>query len=230
MMKQILRWTPLALLLAGLVVAYSFGLFHYLTFDSLQTYHDTLIQWRDRHYALSLICYGLIYILCIAISIPGGLVLTLIGGFLFGLINGTLCVLFSATVGATLLFLAVQYSVGSWLSQKATPWTKKMEIEFQHNAFYYLLFLRLVPVFPFWIVNIVPGILNIPLRTFISATLIGILPGTFIYISVGNGLNKIFETGGTPNFNIIFTPAILLPLIGLAALSLVPIIYRKIRS
>jgi uncharacterized membrane protein YdjX (TVP38/TMEM64 family) len=225
-----MKYIPVSLVLICLAAAYYFGLTQYLQFDTFKTYHYLLLQWRDQHYTLSILLYCLIYIICTAISIPGGLIFTLAGGFLFGLVTGTICVILSATVGATLIFLAVKYAfsnwLSSWLTHKSAPWVKRMAVGFKRNEFSYLLFLRLIPLFPFWIVNIVPALLNVRIKTFISATFIGIIPGTFIYISVGNGLNKIFEAGGTPDFSIIFTPAVLFPLLGLAGLSLLPVLYR----
>lgn len=224
--KSLFRFLPLLLIILALLSAFYFKLFHYLNFETLQQYHQILYQWTNKNYALAVISFILIYIFAIAISIPGAIFLTLTGGFLFGLLWGTIYVMISATIGATLLFLAVNTAIGKWLENRATPWIKKMELGFKRDAFYYLLTLRLIPLFPFWLVNIVPALLNIPLRIFISATLIGIIPGTFIYVSVGNGLNHIFEVGGKLNLGIIFTPPILLPLMGLAILSLLPVVYK----
>ena len=167
------------------------------------------------------------YIIAVAISIPGAVILSLIGGFLFGIILGTLYVIISATIGATIIFLAARSAFHALLLAKATPWLEKMEKGFQKNALQYLLFLRLIPLFPFWLVNIVPALLNVRLRTYIIATFFGIIPGVLVYVSVGNGLDTLFQTGQTPDLGIIFKPAILLPLLGLAILSLIPVIFKK---
>lgn len=225
-----LRWLPLTLLALLLFLIFYFHLYTYLSFETLQQRHQFLSQWTNQHYILSVFCFISIYTIAVAVSIPGGTFLTLAGGFLFGLLWGTIYVVFSATIGATLLFLAVNTALGQWLENRASPWVKKMGLGFQHNAFNYLLSLRLIPLFPFWLVNLVPALLNIPLRIFILATVIGIIPGSFIYVSVGNGLSHIFAAGETPNLSIILSPPILLPLIGLAFLSLVPVIYRRFKE
>lgn len=226
----ILRWIPLALIALAFFLVFYFRWYHYLSFETLQQYHQFLAQRTQEHYVLTVIIFIAIYITAVAISIPGATFITLTGGFLFGLFWGTLFVVFSATIGATLLFLAVNTALGSWLERRAIRWIKKMERGFQKNAFNYLLFLRLVPLFPFWLVNIVPALLNVPLRTFLIATFIGIIPGSFVYVSVGNGLSHIFAAGETPNLGIIFSTPILIPLIGLALLSLIPVLYKKFKD
>lgn len=227
---SLLRFLPLTVLVLTLLLVLYFRLYTYLSFSTFQQYHHTLLQWTNQHYALSVMCFITIYIIAVAISIPGAVFLTLAGGFLFGLLLGTVYVVFSATIGATLLFLAVNTALAQWLEHRASRWIKKMEQGFQHNAFNYLLVLRLIPLFPFWLINIVPALLNIPLRTFISATVIGIIPGSFVYVSVGNGLSHILASGQTPNLRIIFSPLILLPLVGLAVLSLLPILYKHFQE
>jgi uncharacterized membrane protein YdjX (TVP38/TMEM64 family) len=105
-----------------------------------------------------------------------------------------------------------------------------MEAGFRENAFNYLLVLRLIPLFPFWLVNLVPAFLGVPLRTYVVATLLGIIPGSLVYASVGNGLGVVFDQGDTPDLGIIFKPAILGPILGLAALALLPVVYRRYKA
>ena len=105
-----------------------------------------------------------------------------------------------------------------------------MEAGFRENAFHYLLVLRLIPVFPFWLVNLVPAFLGVPLTTYVAATLVGIIPGSLVYASIGNGLGAVFESGGRPDLGIIFEPEIIFPIIGLAILALLPVAYRKIKA
>ena len=105
-----------------------------------------------------------------------------------------------------------------------------MEEGFRRDALSYLLVLRLIPIFPFWLVNIVPAFLGVPLRTYVLGTFVGIIPGSFVYASVGNGLGAVFDAGGTPDLGIIFAPAILLPIVGLAVLALLPIVYRRFKA
>ncbi len=221
-----MKYLPIVILiiLAGLFL-YS-GYYHYLTFDGLKTHRQLLLNWTEHHYGQAVILYAAIYIITVACSIPGATILTLAGGFLFGWLWGSIYVVISATLGATLVFLSVKLAFREWMIKRNSKWLKSMEKGFQQNAFSYLLFLRFIPLFPFWLVNIVPAFLGVRLRTFIIATFLGIIPGSVVYVSVGNGLGRIFDQNKTPDFSIIFSPAILLPLIGLAILSLLPIGYR----
>lgn len=221
-----MKYLPIVILiiLAGLFF-YS-GYFHYLTFDSLKAHRQLLLNWTEQHYIQAVLLYSIVYIISVACSIPGATILTLAGGFLFGWLWGSIYVIVSATLGATLLFLSVKLAFRDWMTKRSSRWIKSMEKGFQRNTFSYLLFLRFIPLFPFWLVNIVPALLGVRLRVFTLATFLGIIPGSVVYVSVGNGLGKIFDQNKTPDFSIIFSPAILLPLIGLAVLSLLPIGYR----
>lgn len=226
----LLRLMPLMILVLALILVVYFKLYQYLTFTALQQHRQLLVQWAEQHYLVTVLVFMFTYIIAVAISVPGAVFLTLVGGFLFGLVWGTVYVVVSATAGATLLFLAINTSLGHWLSKRANHWIKTMEAGFKRNAFNYLLILRLIPLFPFWLVNIVPAILNVPLRTFIVATFVGIIPGSFVYVSVGNGLNQLFSSGKQPDLGVIFKPAILIPLIGLALLSLLPVVYKHMKD
>lgn len=227
---KITRFIPLFVLLVALALFFYFRLYEYLNFTTLEKHHLQLQQWTTQHYFLAVIGFMLIYIIAVAVSIPGVLFLTILGGFLFGPVWGVVYVVISATIGAVLIFMAVETALGKWLESKASGWVAKMEKGFQENAFNYLLILRLVPLFPFFIVNIVPALLNVRLRIFVLATFFGIIPGSFVYALVGNGLGHVFSLGQTPDLGIIFSPAILMPILGLALLSLIPLIYKKIKS
>jgi len=116
------------------------------------------------------------------------------------------------------------------LRRRAGPWISRLEAGFQENALSYLLVLRLVPLFPFWLVNLVPAFLGVPLTTYVLGTFVGIIPGSFVYASVGNGLGSVFDAGGAPDLTIIFEPEILLPIIGLSLLALIPVAYKKLKG
>jgi len=210
-----------------LITFFASGAHHYTNFQTLAEHHLALEEWTHAHYLLAASGFMLIYIGAVAISMPGAVWITLMAGFLFGPFEGTVLVVISATLGATLLFLAARTALGDILEKKAGSFVKKMEKGFQENALSYLLFLRLVPLFPFWLVNIVPAILNVNIRTFMIGTFFGIIPGTFVFVLIGNGLSAIIEAGKRPDLGIIFNPEILTPLIGLAILSVVPIVYKK---
>lgn len=224
------KWLLLICLLILLGLFFYFRLYHYLTFDNLKQHRDLLINWRMQHLPLAILGFMLIYIVAVACSIPGATLLTLAGGFIFGPWLGTLLVVISATLGASLIFLAVNLALHDWFARKTGSWLKTMEHGFQQHAFSYLLTLRLIPLFPFWLVNIVPALLGMPLRLYMLATAIGIIPGSCIYVLVGNGLGRVFDQNQTVDLGIIFAPYILLPLLGLAALSLLPIIYKTLQG
>lgn len=222
------KWLPLCLLLLAIVGFFALDLQHYLTYETLKAYRLQLQQWTETNYLLTVIIYILAYICLVALSVPGAVYATLIGGFLFGLVLGTIYVVISATIGATLLFLIVKTAFGRWLAEGSGKWMHKMAHGFQENAFNYLLFLRFVPLFPFWAVNIVPALLNVRLVTFIVATFIGIIPGSLIYVSIGDSMNRLFARNQKPDLGVIFEPQILLPLLGLAIISVLPILYKKL--
>ncbi|MBA2709033.1 MAG: FAD-dependent oxidoreductase [Tatlockia sp.] len=224
--KHIISWLPLTILIGILILFFSFRLDKYLTFSSLQAHQALLIKWTKTNYLTTAMLFVSGYTLAVAISVPGALFLTLTGGFLFGVFWGTILVVFSATLGATILFLAVRTSLGNWMAKSAICWLDRMRNGFQKNAFSYLLTLRLIPLFPFWAVNIVPALLNVKVKTFISATLIGIIPGSIVYVMVGNGLSHVLAINQAPNLSIIFSTEIILPLLALAALSLIPVGYK----
>ncbi len=221
------RLIPVAILLTGLALSYAFGLHEYLSFQTLADNRDWLqAQVRDNQ-VLTFFSYIAIYAIVVAFSIPGGTIMTLAGGFLFGTwLGGSLTVL-AATLGSTAVFLAARSALGGALRARAGGYLDRMEKGFQENALSYLLVLRLVPIFPFWLVNIVPALLGVPLRLYILGTLAGIIPGTFVYASVGAGLGSVLDRGETPDLGIIFDPQVLLPLVALAALAMLPVGYRK---
>ena len=229
-MSRIRRFLPLAIILLAIVVVLASGLADYVSFEQLKHNRTRLLDFVDRHAVLAPLLFMAIYAAVIALSIPGGAVLTVAGGFLFGLAPATLYVVVAATVGASLVFLAARTALGDSLREKAGPWMRRMEAGFRENALNYLLFLRLIPVFPFWLVNLVPAFLGVPFPTYVVATFLGIIPGTLVYASVGNGLGAVFEAGQSPDLGIIFRPAILLPIVGLAVLAILPVAYRKIKG
>ena len=230
MINQMKRWILLIFLMVLLGVFFYFHLYRYLSFTSLRYHREMLLSWSQQHFICFILGFMGIYIVAVAASIPGASFLTLAGGFLFGPLIGTLSTVIAATFGAFIVFMAVKLALREWVAKKAVKWLKTMEQGFQENTFNYLLFLRLVPLFPFWLVNIAPALLGVSARDFVVATFIGIIPGTFVYVMVGNGLGHIFDTNQTPNLAIILDPKILLPLLALALLALAPIAYKKIRS
>jgi uncharacterized membrane protein YdjX (TVP38/TMEM64 family) len=223
------RFLPLAALAAGLVIFFALGLHRYLSFGALAENRDLLIRLVEDHPVTAPLAYISVYALAVAFSIPGAVVLTIAGGFLFGTWAGGLFVVVGATIGAVGVFLAARTAFGEGLRRRAGPWIGRLEAGFRENALSYLLVLRLVPLFPFWLVNLVPAFLGVPLTTYALGTFVGIIPGSFVYASVGNGLGAVFDAGGTPDLTIIFKPEILLPIIGLSLLALIPVVYKKFK-
>lgn len=176
------------------------------------------------------LAYLVAYAAVVAVSLPGSAVFTIAGGFLFGLAAGTALAVVGATAGAALVFLTARTGLGEPLRARAGPAVRRMEKGFRDNALGYLLFLRLVPVFPFWLVNLVSAVLGVGLGTYLLGTFLGIIPGALVYASVGNGLDAAFAAGRAPDLGIIFRPEILLPILGLAVLALLPGIVRKLRA
>lgn len=224
------RLLPPALLIAGACAFFALGLQDYLSFAALAEHREALIAFVEINGIAAALCFILLYALAVAVSVPGATILTLTGGFLFGTMLGALFAVVGATLGAVAVFLAARTALGDMLRAKAGPWLARLEGGFRKNALNYLLVLRLVPLFPFWLVNLVPAFLGVPLRTYALGTFIGIIPGALVYASVGNGLGAVFEAGGTPDLGIIFAPEVLLPILGLAALALVPVAYKRLRG
>ena len=225
------RWRllPIAIVAGGLGAFFAFGLDQYLGFEALRDHRQTLLAWQSEHYALSAAGYVLLYAAIVAFSIPGAVWMTIAGGFLFGPWAATGYVVVGATVGATALFLAARLVLGEAFRARAGPAVRKMEEGFRKNALSYLLVLRLIPLFPFWLVNLVPAFLGIRVSTFVLGTFLGIIPGTFVYVMVGSGLGAIIDAGTQPNLGIIFEPEVLIPICGLVFLSLIPIAYKRLR-
>jgi len=219
----------LGLLILASASFFYFHLYTYLTFNTLKIYQAAAQEWTTSHYKSAVSIYILIYVAMIACAIPCATLLTLLGGFLFGGI-AIIYAVFSTTCGGLILYLTIRTTIGSRIAAKSSGWIKKMEKGFQQNAFNYILTLRLIPIFPCWISNIAAGVLNVPMKTFVSATVIGILPATSICVMAGRGLDKILADKNTPLISIILTPSVFFPLLGLAILSLSPVIYKSLKQ
>jgi uncharacterized membrane protein YdjX (TVP38/TMEM64 family) len=221
------RVLPLMILGGGFATFFWFGLDQYFSFQALKDNRELLVQWRDENYLMAALTFVGSYALLSGLSVPVGLWMTLAGGFLFGTVVGGFLSLFGASMGATAVFLTARYAFADVLRAKAGASIKKMEAGFTENQLSYMLILRLVPLFPFWLVNLVPAFLNVSLRVYIIGTFFGMIPGGLVYASVGNGLSSVFDSGAEPDLGIIFRPEILTPIIGLAMLALIPVIYKK---
>jgi uncharacterized membrane protein YdjX (TVP38/TMEM64 family) len=187
------RLWPLALLGGAFALVFAMGWQRYLTLEELAARRDALHALIAGHPLLSLLAYIALYAGSVALSLPGGAVLTLAGGFLFGWFLGGVAAIVAATIGAVIVFLIAKSALGEVLAARAGPWLGRLRQGFQEDAFNYLMFLRLVPVFPFWLVNLAPGLLGVGLGTYTLATAIGIIPGTLAYSVAGRGLDSLIE-------------------------------------
>lgn len=221
---------PLIVLAAGIAAFFAFGLDQYVTFEALRENRGVLTNFVADNPLAAPLVFMVIYAAVVAFSLPSGAIMTIAGGFLFRTGLGTVWVVLSATLGATILFVIARTSLGDPLRAKAGPWLKKMENGFQENALSYLLALRLIPLFPFFVVNLVPAFLGVRLRTYVIGTLVGIVPGSFVYATVGAGLGSIFDQNEGFTVTGILTPEIVTALVGLSVLSLLPITYKKIKA
>jgi len=221
---------PLLVLGGGLFAFFAMDLNQYLSFAALAEHRHSLLDWVGAHAWLAPLAYIGLYIVVVAFSLPGGAVMTISGGFLFGAVAGGAYAVIGATLGATALFLVAKSSLGDFLLAKAGSVVKKMQAGFEENALSYMFVLRLIPLFPFFLVNLAPAFLGVPLRVYLIATFFGIMPGSFVFALVGAGLGSVFDAGNTFSIQGVMTPQMIAALTGLAALALVPVIYKKIQG
>ncbi|MCT4555958.1 MAG: TVP38/TMEM64 family protein [Pelagimonas sp.] len=226
------RHLPLIAIGAAAVLGAVF-LRDYLSFEALRDNREALLAFRDANYALTLGVFMVAYILIVALSLPGATAATLAGGFLFATFPGALFNITAATIGATGIFLAARWGLGAQLGAKlqtSEGALKKIKEGIDENQWSTLFLMRLVPVVPFFIANLAPAFLEVPLRRYVISTFLGIIPGTVVYTSVGAGLGEVFARGETPDLGIIFEPHVIGPILGLAALSAMPILIKALRG
>jgi uncharacterized membrane protein YdjX (TVP38/TMEM64 family) len=219
------RWLLLAAVLAGAAAAFWLA-GDRLNFETLHQNYRALESWRDRNTALAAAVFAAVYVAAVAFSVPGAVWLTLVGGFLFGVAAGGALVVLSATIGATLIFLAARTVLAGPLRARAAGWTGRLERGFRQGEASFLLVMRLVPAVPFWIANLAPAFLGARTRTYVWTTFVGIIPATLVYVSIGAGLGEQLARGEPPDLGLIFEPHILGPLLGLAALAALPLALR----
>ncbi len=226
-------WThriPLLIIIAVAVVG-ALTLKDHISFEALRDNRDALIAFRDDYIVLTALSFVAAYIVIVAFSLPGALVATLTGGFLFGTIGGSVLSVTGATLGATLIFLAARHGFGEQLKARmdASEGTVgKISKGVDENQWSMLFFMRLVPVVPFFVANLVPAFLAVPVHRYVVSTFFGIIPGSLVYASIGAGLGEVFARGESPNLGVIFEPHILLPILGLSLLSVLPVIVKAV--
>lgn len=218
------KWIVVFVIALGIASFFYFDLDRYLSLETLKANRDALLAYTQRHYETAALTFIGIYIVQTALSLPGGAILTLAGGFLFGVVMGTVFVNIGATIGATLAFLAARYVLRDWVERTFGDRLAPIQAGFAQHAFHYLLTLRLIPIFPFFLVNLVSGLTRISLITYVSATAIGIIPGSFVYAYAGRQLGTI------NSLSEIASPQVLLAFTLLGVFALLPVLYRKVMA
>jgi uncharacterized membrane protein YdjX (TVP38/TMEM64 family) len=226
-MSHLKRLAPLVLILAMLVAGFAFGLQHQLSWAALAAHRAALRTWVQADPLATAAGYVAVYALAVAVSFPGALWITIAGGYLFGTALGAALAVAGSTIGAVLLVLAARTALGPVLARRAGSLVERMRPGLERDGFSYVLALRLIPVVPFWLTNLAAAFTGVRLRHFVAATLIGTIPATTVFASIGAGVGNVLGTGRTPDVSVIFSAPVLLPLLGLAVLSLLPIAWRR---
>lgn len=239
--RRLLRWGPLVLLVGLALAGYLTGIHEKMSLSYLIRQHEALHAVVERNAAIALVMFVAVYVATTALSFPGASLLTILGGFLFGWLAGGAATVVGATAGATVLFLIARSSVGAAMRERVGGLGERVAAGFREDAMSYLLFLRLVPLFPFWLVNIAPALFDVPLRTFVIATAIGIVPGTVAYAVLGSGLDSIIAAqehanpgcaaAGTCEIDpaALLTPKLLAGFALLGLVALVPVVVKRWR-
>lgn len=219
---------PLLLILVTFVAGAVFLRSH-LSFEALAENRERLLAYRDAHFGRTVVIFLAVYTAIVALSLPGSAVATLAGGFMFGMFPGVVLNVVAAGSGAVLVYLAARAGLGADVSDKIAARggaAGRLQAGLQKNVWSALLVMRLIPAFPFFLCNLLPAFAGVPLLPYAVTTYLGIIPGALVFTSVGVGLAEVFAAGGTPDLGIVFTPKVLLPLLGLAALSALPALIR----
>jgi uncharacterized membrane protein YdjX (TVP38/TMEM64 family) len=224
----LLRVLPVAVIACAAIAGFVL-LRDTLTLEALERNRFELLAFRDRNYLFCVAVFMLVYVSITGLGLPGATLSTLTGGFLFGIFPGVFFNVISATTGATIVFMAVRAGFGRRLAARLDQTegaVKKVKAGIDANQWETLFLIRLMPVIPFFVANLLAGLLAVPLRRFFIATLFGIMPGALVYTSVGAGLGEVLDLGERPDLGVIFQPRFLLPILGLCALALVPVVVK----
>lgn len=243
---RVRRYAPVAVVVIAMAAVFATGAHRHVSLETLVRHRMAIDAFIDAHVVAAIAAFMAIYIAAVALSLPGAVFLTIAGGVLFGTLIGGLATVVSATAGATIIFLVAKSACGETLIRRAGPLACKLADGFRADAFSYLLFLRLVPAFPFFLVNLVPALAGVKLSAFVAATAIGIVPATFAFAFLGSGLDSVIAkqeaayraclASGrgdcTLQFDIgmIVTPRLLAALALLGVIALIPVIVKRVRA
>lgn len=225
------RLAPIIVIALALAAFFALGLHKYFTLETLRENRAALQGWVEASPARAVAIFIAVYAAAVAISFPGASILTIFGGYLFGLAIGVPATVFAATLGATAIFLAAKTALGDFLHSRAGGFVKKMEQGFHEDELNYMFVLRLIPAFPFWAINIAAGVLGVSTRNFVIGTGLGIIPGSFVYTSIGAAAGAAFDAGEDVTLSgILLQPQTLLPIVGLALLALLPVVLKRLNK
>jgi uncharacterized membrane protein YdjX (TVP38/TMEM64 family) len=226
-MHLLRRFWPIVLLVLAVAVAWGSGLAHWLNWGTLARNQSELAAWVQAHPIAAPALYVLAYAVVVMLSLPEAAVVSVAGGLLFGTVLGGLLAILGSTLGAVLLFVAIRHHLAPAIAARGGRLIDRIRTELARDGFSYLLAIRLVPAFPFWLVNLAAALSGMRLPPYAIATVLGVIPATFVYASIGAGVGKVLADGGAPDLTIVFSPGILGPMIGFAALSLLPVAWRR---
>ncbi|MEM1149804.1 MAG: VTT domain-containing protein [Pseudomonadota bacterium] len=220
-----IRLWPVYLIAAGALAAWQFGLFEYLSLETLRDNYAVWSTFVSNNLILAVAIFIGIYALATTFMMPGALWITIAGGLLFGLVGGSLATIAGATLGASILYFAAKTALGKALRERAGPFVRKMERGFQEDEVSYMFFMRLFPAVPFPVANIAPAILGAKYRNFVMTTALGIVPGVVAYTWIGFSLQASLDQDTDSLFALVgnFVPAF----VALGAVALMPVVYKK---
>jgi len=243
---RVRRLLPLVLVAGGIAFVFGSGIYREISLESLARHRAWIAHHVAEHEIAALLVYAGVYASMVTLSIPGAMVLTIAGGAVFGTLFGALGAIAGATVGATIIFLITRGAVGEILIRRAGPKLAKVAAGFREDAFCYLLFLRLVPLFPLWLVNLVPALAGVRLAPYVAATAVGIIPGSFVFAFFGSGLESMLDAqrhayeaclaAGREGCRIAFdvhalaTPRLVTAFVVLGLFALLPVVVRHIKA
>lgn len=226
------RYLPVLAILTGAALGYYF-LRDILTFETLRENREVLLRYSQDHFALTALVFVAVYFVIVAFSLPGAAVASVTGGFLFGLGVGTALNVLAASLGAIVIFMAAKSGFGDKLAQKMDASGGRLESltnQLRKNEISVLFMLRLVPVVPFFVANLLPALVGVKFRNFVLTTVLGIIPGGLVFTWIGVGIGDVFDQGGSPDLSLIWSPHILGPLLGLAALAALPMLLNAVKK
>jgi len=215
------KWILAFVIVCTIGSFFFFDLGHYLSLDALKHNRDRLLDFTELHYAVSVVLFIVTYVVVAGLALPGAVILTLAGGFLFGSVLGTVFVNIGATTGAVAAFLAARYLLREWVEHAFGAWLKPLQEGIARDAFTYLLTLRLIPIFPFFALNLVSGLTRMSVGSYASATALGIIPGSFVYAYAGRQLGTI------DSIKDIASPNVVGAFVLLGLLALMPLVYKR---